>query len=65
MFTFSNSKTLPVVREAEIRYDLEVLSRLWVDTETFVVVPTNVALVESWLSTSLARIPADYRTGHF
>lgn len=65
MSTSSNSKMLPVVREAEIRGDLQVLSRLWADTETFAVVPTTVSLFEDWLNASLARIPADYRTGHF
>jgi acyl-CoA synthetase (AMP-forming)/AMP-acid ligase II len=65
MSTTPNSESLRLVREAEVRADLSLLGRLWSETATFAVVPTNLALTEGWLRTSLGLLPDDYRTGHF
>ncbi|HEX6880780.1 MAG TPA: AMP-binding protein [Terriglobales bacterium] len=65
MSTSSTSDSLRLVREAEVRADIGLLGRLWSDSATFAVVPTNLALTEDWLRTSLALLPEDYRAGHF
>jgi acyl-CoA synthetase (AMP-forming)/AMP-acid ligase II len=65
MSTPSTSATLRIVREAEVRANTSLLGELWAESPTFAVVPTNLSLTEDWLRSSVALLPAEYRSGHF
>src|SRR5947207_14261464 len=65
MSVSSISENVIVLREAEVRADISLLSRRWTDSPTFAMVPTNLSLTDAWLRTSLALLPEDYRTGPF
>jgi long-chain acyl-CoA synthetase len=65
MTTVSMSGTMPVVREAEVRALVEILSRRWAESKSFALFPNHLPAGGQWLDDSLALVPAEYRADHF
>jgi acyl-CoA synthetase (AMP-forming)/AMP-acid ligase II len=54
-----------VTREWEVRADPNLLHALWSGSQTFALASNHLHPGEHWMDESLARIPTEYRHGHF